>query len=69
MSVTLTVRLPEDLADWLTSLARKTGLPVGGIVRRELEKAKQHSKQRFLRHAGAISGPKDLSSRKGFARR
>jgi hypothetical protein len=61
MSNTITIRLPEELADWLKSTARKTGVPVGRLVREELERAKRFS--------GSIDGPPDLSSRKGFSRK
>jgi len=75
MSNTITVRLPEDLAKWLDHAARKTGLPKGRIVREELEKARNSatrsdsSNRPFLRLAGAIAGPRDLSMRKGFSRK
>lgn len=70
MSNTITVRLPDELAKWLSEVARKTGIPKGRIVRAELERAKEeHGKQPFLRHAGEIEGPPDLSSRKGFSRK
>lgn len=69
MSNTITVRLPEDLAKWLDQTAQKTGLPKGRIVREELEKARNSSRRPFLRLAGAIAGPADLSMRKGFSRK
>ena len=69
MSNTLTVRLPDELADWLAQTARKTGVPRGRIIRQELEKARSSEARPFLRLAGAMSGPKDLSSRKGFSRK
>ena len=69
MSNTITVRLPEDLAEWLELHARKTGLPKGRIVREELEKARTSAKRPFLRWAGAIAGPSGLSMRKGFSRK
>jgi hypothetical protein len=49
---------------------RRTGIPVGRLIREQLETAKSKGgKQRFLRHAGAIAGgPPDVSSRKGFSR-
>jgi len=69
MSHTLTIRLTEELAQWLAEVSRRTGLPVGRIIRQQLEIAKQQSgKQAFLRRAGEISGPPSLSSRKGFSR-
>ena len=67
MSITITVRLPEDLAEWLETAARKTGVPKGRIVREELEKARSAAGRPFLRWAGAIAGPSDLSMRKGFS--
>jgi hypothetical protein len=70
MSHTITIRLTEELAAWLRETARRTGVPAGRIVRDQLERARgQNGNQPFLRHAGKLSGPADLSSRKGFARR
>ena len=69
MSHTITIRLTEEEADWLAETARKTGMPAGKIVRQQLQKAKAESgSQRFLRLAGKISGPANLSSRKGYSR-
>lgn len=70
MSNTLTVRLPEDLLGWLRDTSQRTGVPVGRLVRDQLQNAKSQSgNQRFMRHAGTFSGPPDLSSRKGYSRR
>ena len=69
MSNTLTVRLSQDLAEWLEQAARKSGLSRGGIVRMELERARKSSKRPFLRLAGAVEGPANLSTRKGFSRK
>jgi predicted transcriptional regulator len=69
MSNTLTVRLPEELAEWLDQTARKSGVSRSRIVRIELEKARSSSKRPFLRLAGKIEGPADLSTRKGFSRK
>ena len=69
MSNTITVRVPEDLAEWLNDAARRTGVPKGRIVREELEKARISQKRPFLRLAGAVAGPADLSTRKGFSRK
>jgi len=69
MSNTITVRLPADLAEWLELAARQTGLPKGRIVRDQLEKARKSAKRPFLRWAGAVAGPGDLSMRKGFSRK
>jgi hypothetical protein len=69
MSTTLTVRLPEDLAQWLEERSRKSGIPRGRLVKMELERAQKESSRPFMRLAGAIDGPPDLSSRKGFSRK
>jgi hypothetical protein len=69
MSHTLTIRLTEELLAWLKESSRRTGVPMGRLIREQLETARTNGgKQRFLRHAGAIKGgPADLSSRKGFS--
>ena len=68
MSNTITVRVPADLAEWLNDAARRTGVPKGRIIREQLEKARIPPKRPFLRLAGTVAGPADLSSRKGFSR-
>ena len=69
VSHTLTIRLTPEILEWLKDTANRTGVPVGRIIRQHLEQAKSGGKQRFLRHAGAMSGPPDLSARKGFSRK
>jgi hypothetical protein len=69
MSNTLTIRLPEELAEWLEERSRKTGIPRGRIVRMELERAQKTSDRPFLRLAGIMDGPPGLSTRKGFSRK
>jgi hypothetical protein len=69
MSQTITVRLTKELAAWLERVAAEMGVSQGSIVRDQLEKAKASGASRpFMRLAGAVRGPKDLSSRKGFSR-
>jgi predicted DNA-binding protein len=69
MGHTISIRLTPELAEWLQEKRRRTGLPASRIIRQQLERARAEAgNQRFLRHAGEISGPRDLSSRKGFAR-
>jgi predicted transcriptional regulator len=68
MSNTTTVRLPEDLANWLNETATKTGVARGRIIREQLEKARGAEGRPFMRLAGAVAGPRDLSRRKGFSR-
>jgi len=58
------------MLEWLKETSRRTGIPVGRLVRDKLEAAKEKSgKQRFMRHAGTIAGPPELSSRKGYSRK
>jgi hypothetical protein len=69
MSHTITIRLSKELADWLAETARRTGVPQGKLVRDQLEKAKAAAGSRpYLRWAGCVNGPKDLSMRKGFSK-
>ena len=69
MGHTITVRLTKELAEWLERAAAKAGISQGRLVREQLEKARAAAAQQsFLRLAGVVRGPKDLSSRKGFSR-
>lgn len=69
MGHTLTVRLPEDLAEWLRTASEEAGVPQGRIVRDELEKARDRQRRKgYMRLAGSMRGARDLSSRKGFSR-
>lgn len=69
MSKTITVRLPDELAAWLEQISRKSGVPRGRIIREQLEKARGDLTEKpFMRLAGAVTGPRDLSQRKGFSR-
>jgi Ribbon-helix-helix domain len=70
MEDTITIRITSDLSTWLKATARKTGVPVSQLIRDQLERAKRETGDKpFLRHAGSISGPPDLSSRKGYSRK
>jgi hypothetical protein len=66
MSHRISVRLTDELADWLSETARKTGLAQSQIIREELEKARSAEPRSFMRLAGAVTGPARLSERKGF---
>jgi hypothetical protein len=68
MGHTLTVRLQRELASWLEEQAAESGVSQGQIVREQLEKARAASSLRFMRLAGSVRGPRDLSTRKGFAK-
>jgi len=71
MSNTLTVRLPEELLEQLRQRARRTGLPLGRLVRQSIEATlARDENNRLMEFAGVIKGgPRDLSSRKGFSRK
>jgi hypothetical protein len=67
MSNTISIRLPEDLENWLTEESRVTGIPKGRIVREQLEHLRtQRARQPFLDLAGSVEGVPELSSKKGF---
>lgn len=68
MSNTITVRLPEDLAQWLEAASQKAGIPRGRIIRDQLQLARMREGRPFLRLAGSVEGARNLSNRKGFAR-
>lgn len=61
--------MPDELADWLVSEAKRTGVSQGKIIRDRLEKAKADAGGKpFMNLAGSIKGPKNLSQRKGFSK-
>jgi Arc/MetJ-type ribon-helix-helix transcriptional regulator len=69
MGTTITVRLNEELATWLEEAAARSGVSKSELIRDQLEKARASGEeQSFLRLAGAVDGPEDLSRRKGFSR-
>jgi hypothetical protein len=69
MSHTITIRVSEELAAWLEDTAVKSGVSQGKLVRDQLENARAMAVHpRFMRLAGSVKGPKNLSSRKGFSR-
>jgi len=68
MSNTITVRITDDLNEWLEEEARVTGLPKARIVREHLESSRTRKACKpFLALAGSVNGAPDLSSRKGFS--
>ena len=69
MSDTITVRLPESLLARLREKARRTGLPVNRVVKQSLETTlANEAEPAWMKYAGTISGPRNLSSRKGYSR-
>jgi predicted DNA-binding protein len=70
MTHTLTIRLTDELERWLEKVSRETGIPKSEFVRAQLERVRTEKRQaRFMRLAGAISGPASLSARKGYSRK
>lgn len=67
MRNTLTVRLPKDLSEWLKQTAKASGMSRGAIIRNELKKNGRSSGKPFLRLAGTVDGPADLSMRKSYS--
>ena len=69
MSHTITIRLTKELAAWVEQAAKRSGVSQGKVVRDQLEQARARSSQQaFMRLAGVMRGPRDLSRRKGFSR-
>lgn len=71
MSNTLTVRLPQELLERLREKARRTGLPMGQMVRQSIEASLDAKpNQAWRKYVGIFKdGPSDLSSRKGYSRK
>ena len=69
MSNTLTIRLSDDLLQRLREKSRRTGLPMGQIARESLQTTLESDKEPvWMKYAGTMSGPRTLSSRKGYSR-
>lgn len=69
MRNTITVRLSDELAEWLENTAARSGISQGRIIREQLETARTQQDQPFMRLAGKIAGSADLSARKGFSKK
>ena len=70
MGSTLTVRLPEDIADALQRESRESGVPKGDIVRRAVAAhlRKTAGTSVMARHFGRMGGASDLSTSKASRR-
>ena len=67
MKKTITIRLPQELLEWLEAESDTTGRPKSSIIREQLERARtQKKRQPFLDLAGAVDGTPDLSQKRGF---
>ncbi|MDE0218795.1 MAG: hypothetical protein OXJ90_05970 [Spirochaetaceae bacterium] len=65
----MTIRLHEDLAEWVETTAKAMGVSQGRLIREQLEQARREDLQsrRYLRLAGSVRLAPDLSTRKGFS--
>jgi hypothetical protein len=69
MSHTITIRLTKELAEWLAAEAARAGVSQGKLIRDQIERARAGGTVRaFMRLAGRVKGPSDLSRRRGFSR-
>jgi predicted DNA-binding protein len=68
MSTTLSLRLTEDLAQWIEEQSRVSGRSRGSLVREALERERQQATRPFLALAGVHDGPRNLSTRRGFSK-
>jgi len=69
MSHTISIRLTKELAEWLERTAAESGMAQGKLIRDQLEIARARSRTRpYMRLAGTVRGPANLSQRKGFSR-
>jgi hypothetical protein len=72
MGQTITFRPTKKLAGWIEQSALQMGVSQGQFIRAHLEQARagDRASKKFMRLAGIIrGGARDLSTRKGFARR
>jgi Ribbon-helix-helix protein, copG family len=64
---TITVKLPDELATWLSQRARKLNRPQSDLVREALQRVSEGTggvscHDLFSDMCGVIDGPKDLST-------
>ena len=71
MGQTITFRPTRQLAGWIEHSALQMGVSQGQFIRSHLERARtgDRTPKKFMRLAGCVrGGPRDLSTRKGFAK-
>jgi len=69
MSNTITLRLPDELLVRLREKSRRIGLPVNRVIKQSIETALANEPEpAWMKYAGTISGPRNLSARKGYSR-
>jgi predicted DNA-binding protein (UPF0251 family) len=71
MGQTITFRPTKKLAGWIEQAAEQMGVSQGQFIRSHLEHARagDRTAKKFMRLAGIVrSGPRDVSTRKGFSK-
>ena len=68
MTQSLTIKVTKPIARWLKRAAMENGVAAEEFAAHELARAKLYAEKPFMRMAGILNGPADLSSREGFAR-
>ena len=75
MSNTLSIRFSDELLERLREKSRRSGIPVGRVVKQYVEsglsqETRTSGNQAWRKYVGIIKGgPPDLSTRKGFSRK
>jgi len=72
MGQTITFRPTKKLAGWIEQSAAQMGVSQGQFIRSHLEQSRagDRTSKKFVRFAGVIrSGPRNLSTRKGFSKK
>jgi hypothetical protein len=72
MGQTITFRPTKKLAGWIEQAAAQMGVSQGKFIRSHLEQARSGDRKskKFMRLAGIVrGGPRDVSERKGFAKK
>ncbi len=69
MGRTLTVRIDDNLDAWLAATAKTRRISKGRLVRDQLELGRTaQGEPAFMRLAGSVNGPRNLSARNGFSK-
>lgn len=69
MARTLTIKLTGALANWLKAMAAARGVPISGVAREQLERARSSCIAKpYMQLAGSVDGTRDVSISRGFSR-
>lgn len=61
-------RIPVDSAELLETTDSRVSVSQGKLIQDQLQMAPRQEQLAFLRLSGNVTGPRDLSARKGFSR-